>query len=57
MSQLFVQQSSVSEVVLITAKSGTKQKVKAIYIYTQVYIIQDKKRQTMVCIIKLKNVF
>ena len=38
-SQFRVQQSSVKEVVLITAISGTKQKVKAIYIYTQVYII------------------
>ena len=45
-SHLFVQQSSVKEVVLISAISGTKQKVKAIYIYTQVYTLQDKQRQS-----------
>ena len=30
-SQLFIQQSSVNEVVLVAAKSETKEKVKAIY--------------------------
>ena len=47
MSQLFIQQSSVKEVVLISAMSGTTQKVKAIYLYTLVNIIQDIQRQNV----------
>ena len=48
-SQLFIQQSSVNEVVLVAAKSETKEKVKAIYRHLHP---GEGGRKTMVCIIK-----